>query len=752
MSLNKSIRWLIHAIFKVRIYGALMLSAGFILSLFQLAKIRLDNSVAIWFNKADTTYESYINFQERYGSDEIVIANIPVDFDKLGTYKEPFKQLQNRIERRESVARSFSVFDATYPFLIGKSIKEVLLFDASRSTSSQLKLFDQLSDLSNQLIAANRKSLFLYIQLLPATKIEEQRTQTITSIISEIKTTYPNALVSGPPVLNEYYNQGLFFEAVLFGTLSLLIIIFLLFILLPNRKFIGFAITSILLPTVYLFGLIGYLGIPMNMVSALIPTLLLVYSLSDSIHILNALYRAINNERNVSKFDVLSQTIRNSIIPCGLTTLTTLAGYFALYFSGLPALKSMGLLASLGIVLAFILSYLVVIIGYSIFNSTHFKNDIKSPRTNQISFDSITRSLQRISYASKKQILSITLLVLGITAAGSIFVTVDTNSADLLAKGDIKDALQNLESQLGGSFRMQLNLKATDKESIVRQDVLNKLREFTNRLRDNEQIASVLSVETFIRFAEQRYPQLFLSGTDFSDSANQFIKELKPQKAFFNFIDLERNLLSITVTFPQSSAKEIALLLEYINREFETVFQGHSIEMNIDGFATVFAQLNQFVVESQVISFAIALIAIGLFLIVYLRSLKRAMIILIPNLIPIFAILAFMALLDIPLGVTTAMIAPIVLGIAMDDTLHLLYHFRTYSSEKKSVSKALSQSLVYTTPALIISTISMSAGFLIISLSRTPAVADFGALCLFAMLIALATDLMLLPALIRRFW
>jgi predicted RND superfamily exporter protein len=82
----------------------------------------------------------------------------------------------------------------------------------------------------------------------------------------------------------------------------------------------------------------------------------------------------------------------------------------------------------------------------------------------------------------------------------------------------------------------------------------------------------------------------------------------------------------------------------------------------------------------------------------------------------------------------------------------LLYHFRKYASQHNSVSNALSQSLAYTTPALIVSSISLSAGFLIIAFSRTPAVADFGALCVFAVLVALATDLLLLPALIRRFW
>ena len=211
-------------------------------------------------------------------------------------------------------------------------------------------------------------------------------------------------------------------------------------------------------------------------------------------------------------------------------------------------------------------------------------------------------------------------------------------------------------------------------------------------------------------------------------------------------------MLSVTLSFPQLSSADISALLADINREFEAVFEGAEVEMKINGFATVFAKLNQFVVESQLYSFAFALLGIGLFLLVYLRSFKRAIVIIIPNLIPIFAVLAFMTILDIPLGVTTAMIAPIVLGIAMDDSLHLLYHFRKSITSGHSVSEALNDSVSYTTPALVVSSVSLSAGFMIIAFSATSAVADFGLLCVFAVLVALIAYLLLLPALIRRFW
>jgi len=222
--------------------------------------------------------------------------------------------------------------------------------------------------------------------------------------------------------------------------------------------------------------------------------------------------------------------------------------------------------------------------------------------------------------------------------------------------------------------------------------------------------------------------------------------------SIFNLIDFDNQMLSFTIAFPQLSSAEISLLIRAIEEEFEEVFGASSVNLEINGFATVFARLNEYVVYSQLRSFIIAFLLIGIFFIIYLKNLRRAFIVLIPNLIPVFAVSALMVWLDISLGVTTAMIAPIVLGIAMDDTLHLLHNFRSSQRNKKEVGLALNDSIETTSSALIISSVSLGVGFFVISFSSIPAVADFGLLCMIAVLTALLADLLIMPSLIRRFW
>ena len=110
-----------------------------------------------------------------------------------------------------------------------------------------------------------------------------------------------------------------------------------------------------------------------------------------------------------------------------------------------------------------------------------------------------------------------------------------------------------------------------------------------------------------------------------------------------------------------------------------------------------------------------------------------------------------MTLLDIPLDVTTAMITPIMLGIAMDDTIHLVYKYRKSNQVMGSAEDRMNSAMHYTGGALFSTTIALVAGFLIIASSAVPSVRDFGLLCAVTVAIALITDIFYLPALLKKF-
>ena len=746
------LRAIIAALIKFRRPIGFLIFSISIVSFYHLSKIEIDNSLSIWFVKDDVTYESYATFQRDSGSDEIIIASIPIESEQLAVEKNSIQVLQNTLSTNPVVLKTYSLFDANYPLLVGNKLVSTRLYDSKRSDTSQLKLLNQFSDLSNQLISENRENLFLYVQLLPSNEIEAIKSKEIEEVISTIQEHSPNAIISGPPVLNEAYNEGLFLEAVIFGTLSFIVILFVLFRLLPSREYMGIAIGSILLPPLYLLGLVGFFDIKLNMISALIPTLLLVYALSDTVHIINALHRSRINYPNKSQLDWIVLTIKHSFIPCMLTTLTTIIGYLALVFSGLPALNSMGFLAAIGILIAFFMGYLVLILRLSFTIQDNPLFDRFRHNNSTFSFEKMINQILVFSHLSKAKIIFILAITLSVVFWNSWFVSVDTKSIDLLADGSAKNDIIALEEQLGGSFRMQLDLQFLNNREMFSEDNLEKLSALDQRLRNDDQIKSVFSIYSLKKFFENRYPQGVFRKDQLENEKSLMSLVENSGNSIFNLFNLAKNTLSFTITFPQSSSAEIGQLIQRIENDYEEVFGGSATYLKINGFATVFARLNEYVVQSQLRSFIIAFLLIGVFFILYLRSIKRAILVLIPNLIPVFTVSTLMVWLDISLGVTTAMIAPIVLGISMDDTLHILYNFRSNQKLNKDIAQALEYSIKITSPSLIISSVSLAIGFLIISFSSIPAVADFGLLCMVAVLSALFVDLLIVPALIRRFW
>jgi predicted RND superfamily exporter protein len=207
---------------------------------------------------------------------------------------------------------------------------------------------------------------------------------------------------------------------------------------------------------------------------------------------------------------------------------------------------------------------------------------------------------------------------------------------------------------------------------------------------------------------------------------------------------------SLVIGVKEIKTSELEFLLSGIKNAFENEFGSKDYELTINGFSVVFSQLNDFILQTQFKSFFAAFLVGFLCLLFFVRNLKTTILVLIPNILPLAILALVMSLLNIPLDVSTAMITPIMLGIAMDDTIHLVYKYRPSETIKGSPAQRMDGAMTYTGSALFSTTIALVAGFLIISSSAVPSVQDFGLLCAVTVAVALFTDIFYLPALLKK--
>ena len=715
-----------------------------------LQKLRVDNSLSIWFLEDDPSYKAYIDFQENYGSDEIFIVMLPVE-NAIGKVEmEQLNELHKSIDVLPYVNTTYSLAKAKYPIYANNKINFDDLYNEKRSEKGLKSLFSKLPNITSQLVTKDYKNQFFYIQLKPTPTIEEKRKDIAGEMRTIIEKQYSNYYLTGPPVLNEAYSKGIYKESLTFGILTVLIITLLLLFLLPSKRYLIISLLSVAVPVSLLFGLITSLGFALNMISMLIPTILMVYSVSDAVHIINIYHKEGIMNKSLSKVELITLAVRKSFTPCFYTTLTTFVGYFALYLSPLPAFKNMGVFTCIGLVLSFILVYVITIIGFS-YMTLDFEKAKPVLSIKKYSQSQFIEWLNGFTSQYKNTI------ILGFTAvllfgAYSIFqVKVDTNSRDLLAEGKAKQDLRIVEVELGGSNRLQINISTSNDAVILNTDAIKQLEVFQNKLEENPLIVSPVSVINIKSFLEKRTPVLFQSNVS-QDKIKSTLAELDTNdNRFFKLFSEDLTTAGYTLTLKEMRTSELEQVLEDVKRDFEASFDTTSYNLKINGFAVVFAQLNNFILETQFKSFFAAFFVAFLCLWIFIKSLKTTLLVLIPNLLPLTVLAIFMSLLDIPLDVTTAMITPIMLGIAMDDTIHLVYKYRRSKTVTGSSELRMDNAMRYTGSALFSTTIALVGGFLIIASSAVPSVKDFGLLCAVTVAIALITDIFYLPALLKRF-
>lgn len=747
--LHKSIGFVIQFRWLLIVLGVLIVGIS---GLQTLKKLSIDNSLGIWFLEEDPSYKAYIEYQETYGSDEIFIVMLPVSNALEQKNVDLLRALNNSLDSMPFVQTAYSLAKAKYPVIAGKKVSFRPLYEEKRSEKSIKKLWGDMPEVMSQLVSKDFKNLFLYVQLRPTPSIEKDRKDIAQEIETVISRYFESYHITGPPVLNEAYNKGIYKESLLFGGLTVLVITLMLLWFLPSKKYLLIALFSVGTPISILFGMISSFGYSLNMISMLIPTILMVYSVSDVVHLINIYDR---EAYGLATIDRLSAAIKKSFTPCFYTTLTTFVGYFALYLSPLPAFKNMGLFTCIGLVLSYVLVYLITIIGVSFMKAAKpvekaiREEEVPKPKTPKqtalVSWINATTSRYNLNIITGFSAL----LMLGIFAITK--VEINTDSLNLLAEGPAKEDLRKVEAQLEGSSRLQLEISSASGSTVMDKKSLELLRSFQEEIATNPLITAPISVVNMAAFLEKRNPALNGMAVSEQDAA-QLLRSLENNdNQFFKLFSEDLSSVGITLSLPQMKTAQLEQVIESVKKTFQSHFDPTEYTLKVNGFAVVFAGLNKFILATQLKSFFAAFIAAFICLWLFIRQIRTTLLVLIPNILPLAVLAILMWLFKIPLDVTTAMITPIMLGIAMDDTIHLIYKYRKYKTTFESPTKRIDQALHYSATALLATTVALVAGFLIIATSAVPSVRSFGILCAVTVSTAMITDLFYLPALLKRF-
>ncbi len=551
--------------------------------------------------------------------------------------------------------------------------------------------------------------------------------ETVKSVAAQHTAGGTRVAVTGLPVQKYELGRLVRRDQRMFAPLSMLVLGAVLFCVTRRISGVVFPLLVSALTICWTLGLYALSGHSLNMITSLLPPVIMTLSVATTIHIY---FEWLGSPEHDARTRI-SAAVKCLYRPCLFASLTTAVGFLSLLLSPTPAVRHFGVFAAVGVLIAYLLGVFGLAAGLTF---------LTPPRTDRLHASHgwawLDRFLQGAANLSINHPWRVILVVLGIAAAGVpgfLMVESDTNLLDFLGSDSpLAEDTRFIDDRLAGVSTIELLVERADGGVI---ESLEPIAAFQQDLGGIEHVRQSLSIADLLpqhALALQRAGvPLAAILADFGGNA---------------YLSGDLRKLRVTVSTGRIGTRRGSVLVGRIAALAETRLGRDFTVRPVGGFYRVIVGSSQ-LVASQLKSFGVAIALILLAIGVVFRSWRYTALAVVPNVVPLLVTAAVMGYAGITLSTGTVMIASVVIGIAVDDTIHYL------SSYRRTVRRDRLEAISYTTRStgfvLLATTMALSAGFWVAVFGSFQPTIHFALLSGVTMWIALACDLLVLPAFLR---
>ncbi|MAT52733.1 MAG: RND transporter [Porticoccaceae bacterium] len=501
------------------------------------------------------------------------------------------------------------------------------------------------------------------------------------------------------------------------------------------------AIWAVVGASVALFPLFG---IPFNLISSILPSLLSALTIAALVHLFNALKLA--SRRGKTGKSRIAAALEQVRRPALFNALTTMAGFASLGLSDIPPIKSLGLTTATGVALIYAVVFHVMPPILAHMDKRPWGGGGGKPNI-------LDRMVTGTFHIGTRYPLPTLLMGAILIAAGTPYlakIEVETNLLEFFSPGHkVRTDTEHLEEKLSGTGSLDVVFTADEQGGLSNPRYLQMIREFQSWAENREDVDKTTALTDFVE--EMNW------GFHSQESRHRRIPdnpELISQYLFvydgtdlFDYSDETFTTGRVTLSINVHGAKDIQNLMASIREHLEQHSQD-GLEWEIAGLSRMFSDQVDLLIDGQIKSLIGALGIIFLLMFIQWRSLKDSVVCMFPNLAPVLLIFIMMGIFSIWLDVATAMIASVAAGIAIDDTIHLFHGFISRRRRGASLATAIARTYHHAGRAVMTTTVILCAQFSILVLSDFVPIKHFGLLTSIGMFAALVFDLILFPAIL----
>ncbi|MBH23401.1 MAG: hypothetical protein CMH57_02835 [Myxococcales bacterium] len=506
---------------------------------------------------------------------------------------------------------------------------------------------------------------------------------------------------------------------------------------------------AMVLSAVALVGLMAAVGEPFNIINNIVPLLVIIIGIADSIHLLHRYGEELGSGKDPK--EAIRETVRAMTVACFLTSLTTAVGFGSLLVSRTDILQRFGVTAAVGVMIAFVVTITFIPSCLYLLPAPDPRRLVQEDGWIEAWIEALTRRLLKARWP----ILIGALLIGAASLYGAQGLSVDNAVLDQVDEGDpVYTTTRLLEREFGGVRPLELNL--TTPEGLTADDprILAVMEELQGWLEEQPGVLATTSYVDFLR-------EIWVVATGnpearrapLSAEAIGGLMEVLDKGgpgALSSWLSADRHQARVNVQLEDIGAQATIALIERLEeRAAPALATLPGAELQLTGDAYIGSQGLDIVIWDLLTSLLTAIVIIFAFMTALLRSVRLGLLSVPPNVIPLLVTMSYMTLRGIPLNAATVIIFSISVGLAVDGTIHMLARFREELRSQRDLDQALIQATRGTGKAIILTCLSLMLGFGVMLWSSFPPVRRFGELIAVTVFGCLLATLIVLPPLLR---
>lgn len=686
-----------------------------VLPVLQLPKARIDNSIEVWIGRNSKEYSQYRDFLNRFGNEEFVAIACETE-DPLG---------EEALKLQRSLCKRLSQIENVETVMAPSDLADVLT-----KLQPNWKVFLEQSEFPNNLFFSKNLNTFGIIVWLKKIDVPALRRQTVEEIESVVRENTPATKkfhLAGTPLMNVALDRGSQKASRTFLPIALFVSVVILAVVLRNLSGVIAVICSVAVTTVWTIGLLVAAGKTLNMVTVILPSLLFVLSLSGGIHIASRFLLSCSSKQD--RAAAMSKTLKEVCLPIFLSSLTTAVGFGSLMISEMQPVVDFGIFAAIGIALSLLVN-LMVVPGLLLLLPFH----ISSVRTTSTHW---TSRVSVLTAEKKKIVLGISSILLILCIGWTTQARVESNVLKFFPEtSKISQDYKFVGENLTGLYTVEIEF-VTPTQNV--KQMFESMETISEQLYEESQVAKVIDAGSIATFIKSIHRPAFLSPRQTRDNpVNALVSKYQIRKQ-------EQTNLRMSVFIRAMSSNQFYSLIERIRALLAQNIDDQT-KYTITGVVPLLNAAQQSLINTQIKSFSLALTLVLLLIGLFMKSFRALAAAILPNILPIFALFGIMVLSDIPIDSATVMIASVAIGIAADDTIHFLSHFRLHRLSGEQIISSIRTTFAEIGPAVTLTSVVATAGFMILYMSQFKPVRYFGLLAAITMVTAWLGDVLILPA------